>query len=152
MKKFVLGVNLFINSFVFSQVGIGTTNPGATLEINNSNNDAVILKLKGNDNQDKLLVNENGEIYISKPINDENTEVILTLDDFNIIRYRYLNNIKPTGLERLNQGLGNGWRLIDRNPLNFAPIGYQVYSSVNNKIYTKISPTSWVFYSTNLVP
>ena len=51
MKKFVLGVNLFINSFVFSQVGIGTTNPGATLEINNSNNDAVILKLKGNDNQ-----------------------------------------------------------------------------------------------------
>ncbi len=115
----------FVASTVEAQVGIGTTSPGASLEVKNTNNDSLIFKLKGNDLLDKLVVRETGEIFISDPVNDESSERFLSVDNDNIIRYRNWANIKPTGLERINEGNGDGWRLIGRNPNDYANIGYQ---------------------------
>lgn len=68
MKKIVLIYILLNSCLIFSQVGIGTTSPEASLHIKNISNDSIVLYAQGNDGNNKFKVAENGTIYISEPL------------------------------------------------------------------------------------
>jgi len=133
MKKIVLIYILLNSCLIFSQVGIGTTSPEASLHIKNISNDSIVLYAQGNDGNNKFKVAENGTIYISEPLYNSNLEDLLAFDySNNSIRLFDIYELKSTGLERLNQGFGNGWRLIGRNPSFYAPIGFQAVDFSNS--------------------
>jgi len=138
MKRLIyLTVVVLISITANSQVGIGTTSPEASLHIKNINNDSIVLYAQGYDGNNKFKVAEDGTIYISEPLYNSNLEDLLAYDySNNSIRLFDIYELKSTGLERLDQGFGNGWRLIGRNPSLFAPIGFQAvdfsYSTNSN--------------------
>lgn len=134
MKKLIYLTVIVLTSITAnSQVGIGTTTPEASLHINNINNDSIVLYVKGNDGNNKFKVAEDGTIYISEPLYNSNLEDLLAYDySNNSIRLFDIYELKSTGLERLDQGFGNGWRLIGRNPSLFAPIGFQAVDFSNS--------------------
>lgn len=133
MKKIVLIYILLNSCLIFSQVGIGTTTPEASLHIKNINNDSIVLYAQGNDGNNKFKVAEDGTIYISEPLYNSNLEDLLAYDySNNSIRLFDIYELKSTGLERLDQGFGNGWRLIGRNPSLYGPIGFQAVDFSNS--------------------
>jgi len=135
MKKLFITGLLLISSLTFSQVGIGTFNPSdsAELDVSSSDKGVLIPRVYLNDLPDLSPVVGGGEesllVYnlTEDPSNglikgfyywkDDKWNRILDINDF------LSSSVMPTGLERLNEGSGDGWRLIGRNPLNYNNIG-----------------------------
>lgn len=133
MKRIVFITSLLYSSIFYSQVGIGTTTPEASLHIKNISNDSIVLYAQGNDGYNKFKVAEDGTIYISEPLYNSNLEDLLAYDySNNSIRLFDIYELKSTGLERLNESNGNGWRLIGRNPNHYGNIGFQAVDFSNS--------------------
>jgi hypothetical protein len=125
MKKMFFITSMCFVTSCFSQVGIGTTTPNGTLHIKNITNDANVINIEGFDNQNKFRIKEDGTIYISEPFYDDTIGDILGYDFLDgSIKLINKSSLRSTGLERINEGNGDGWRLIGRNANNYGNIGF----------------------------
>jgi hypothetical protein len=122
MKNLLKLAMLFTTLQAMPQVGIGTTTPAASLEIKNTTSETNVLKAQGTDGNTKLLVKENGRVIITPPATDNTVTKVYGLNPTDN-SFILLDKKEPTGLERLNEGNGNAWRLIGRNPSFYGPLG-----------------------------
>jgi hypothetical protein len=110
---------------VFGQVGIGTTNPQAQLDIRSTNQATPT-------NTDGILVPKMDEFPITNPTATQDGMMVYATGNGTPIKgFYYWDDLAnnwirvgtATGLEALNEGNGIGWRLIGRTPVNYGSIG-----------------------------
>lgn len=131
LKILVLAViSVVFNINAQAQVGVGTNSPTATLHVKSENSLLPSLfKVDDATNTTHFRINNTGKIFVTPPVIDNSITNLFGIDPIdNSIKLISKSSLGgtgiPTGLERINEGTGPGWRLIGRDPLNYGNIAY----------------------------
>jgi hypothetical protein len=117
-------IGYFTKAPSFSEFTIGINNTAYTPASQSvfEGNDRLFVIGNGNisSQSDALIVKKNGTITAPS------LDIAEITDDKALITKEYADlNLDSSGLEAINEGNGNGWRLIGRNPNNYGNIGYR---------------------------
>jgi len=122
-SKLTFIVAFFCLSFTYAQVGINTVNPNALFDIQASNQATP-------SNTDGVLIPKIDDFPATSPtVNQDGMMVFATGSGVPAKGFYFWDNTSLTwkslsgALEKLDEGNGEGWRIIGRAPANFGNIG-----------------------------
>jgi len=135
----VAGFNATGSGNIFLGFASGSNETGNNkLYIENSDADAENALIYGE--FDNNILRSNGQFQIgnpsgtgfSFPTTDGSADQLLQTDGNGSLSWN--DAVTPTGLEIMNEGNGDGWRLIGRDPANYGNIGENAVDFSNNDV------------------